>query len=70
MLHDNFAENSCDTMMVDILDELDSEEEIQLIMDRISKVTINEIAKKSNVSRETIRKKIKKILYRFENKFV
>ncbi len=70
MLHDNLTENSCDTMMVDILDELDSEEEIQLIMDRISKVTINEIAKKSNVSRETIRKKIKKILYRFENKFV
>ena len=57
-------------MMGDILDELESEEEIQLIMDRISKVTINEIAKKSNVSRETIRKKIKKILNRFENKFI
>lgn len=70
-LHDNivYYQNESE-IMSDILDELKNAEDREIIMDRISKMTINEIAKKKNVSRETIRKKIKKILNNFEHKFV
>lgn len=69
-LHENVSSYQDTTIMVDILDELKNEEDREIIMDRMSKMTINEIAKKKNVSRETIRKKIKKILNKFEHKFI
>jgi RNA polymerase sigma factor (sigma-70 family) len=69
-LHENMSSYQNTTIMVDLLDELKNEEDREIIMDRISRMTINEIAQKKNVSRETIRKKIKKILNKFEHKFV
>tara|TARA_B100001559_G_C16490852_1_gene618382 strand:- start:596 stop:1066 length:471 start_codon:yes stop_codon:yes gene_type:complete len=69
-LHKNMVGRSEDGLLTDVLDELESDEEKSLILDRISKMTINEIAKKHGVSRETIRKKLKKIVNRFQYKFV
>ena len=51
------------------MDELQNNDEKDLILDRMSRMTIKEIAAKHSVSRETIRKKIKKITERFKYKF-
>ena len=69
-LHNNIVGKNDQSMLIDVLDELESDEEKSLVLDRISKMTINEIAKKHGVSRETIRKKLKKIVNRFQYKFV
>lgn len=70
-LHDNLSSEDISELYVDIFDELENEEEKELIIDnKISKMTINEIAEKKNVSRETIRKRIKKIIQKFEHKFI
>ena len=69
-LHTNIVGKNDQSMLIDVLDELESDEEKSLVLDRISKMTINEIAKKHGVSRETIRKKLKKIVNRFQYKFV
>ena len=68
-LYDNMLCSDHESVLVDIFDELQNEEEKDLISDRICNMTINEIAKKNHVSRETIRKKIKKITERFKYKF-
>ena len=69
-LHENVSFNDNTTLMIDILDELQDQTERQMILDRISKMTINEMAKKYNVSRETVRKRIKKITKKFQDKFI
>lgn len=71
ILHDNFACKDVNHLLVDILDEIDSAEEKKLIVDnKIGKMTINEIAATQNVSRETIRKRIKKTIQKFKHKFI
>jgi len=69
-LHDNISSNRDSFFLVDLLDELKTDEDRDLILDKMSNMTIQEIADKRNVSRETVRKKIKKIAKTFKNKFV
>jgi DNA-directed RNA polymerase specialized sigma24 family protein len=70
-LHDNIQSCGDDTkLMFEILDEIESDEDKEIVLDRISRMTINEIAQKNGVSRETVRKKLKKITSIFRNKFI
>ena len=69
-LHDNIAENNERYLMVDILDEITNEEDRQLLLDKISNMTIQEMANKRNISRETVRKKLKKLTKNFQRKFL
>ena len=68
-LHDNmsFRENN---ILFEILDCLNTDEEKDLIMDKYSNMTINEMAEKRNYSRETVRKKLKKIYQKLNDKTV
>lgn len=63
-LHSNITNNSNDTCIIDIIDEVDNEYELDLILDKYKNLTIVEMAKKRNISRETVRLQIKKT---FEN---
>lgn len=69
-LHDNIAQNNERYLMIDILDEIKNDEDRQLLMDKISNMTIQEMADKRNVSRETVRKKLKKLTKNFQRKFL
>lgn len=70
-LHDNLHSRGDDSsLMFEILDEIDSEEDREIVLDRVSKMTINEIAQKNGVSRETVRKKLKKVTDTFRKKFI
>jgi DNA-directed RNA polymerase specialized sigma subunit len=69
-LHDNIAQNNERYLMVDILDEITNEEDRQLLLDKISNMTIQEMANKRNISRETVRKKLKKLTKNFQRKFL
>ena len=70
-LHENLYRHGDNAnLIIDVLDEIKSDCDREIIIDRISKMTINEIAQKRGVSRETIRKKIKKITDTFRNKFI
>ena len=53
-----------------IENELDSEEEKSLIIDKISNLTIEEMAKKRNSNRETTRKKLNKVIEKVKKSFV
>ena len=67
-LHDNIDSNRDSFFLIDLMDELqDSDKE--LIMDRMSNMTIVEIAKKHNSNRETVRRKINKIAQSLKTKF-
>ena len=52
--------------MIDILDETRTQEEAELILDKYYNMTINEMAKKRNSNRETVRKKLKNTLSRIQ----
>ena len=70
-LHDNLYSRGDDSsLMFEILDEIDSDEDREIVLDRVSKMTINEIAQKNGVSRETVRKKLKKVTDTFRKKFI
>jgi RNA polymerase sigma factor (sigma-70 family) len=69
-LHDNIAKNNEGYLLIDILDELSSEEDKQLLLDKISNMTIQEMADKRNISRETVRKRLKKLVQNFQDKFI
>lgn len=69
-LHENLSRpNNIDIAIIDILDEAENQEELNLLKDKISNMTINEIAKTTEYSRETVRKRLKKISDRIKNKF-
>lgn len=61
----SFRENN---ILFEILDCLNTDEEKDLIMDKYSNMTINEMAEKRNYSRETVRKKLKKIYQKLNDK--
>lgn len=69
-LHDNIAQNNERYLMIDILDEITNDEDRQLLLDKISNMTIQEMANKRNISRETVRKKLKKLTKNFQRKFL
>jgi len=61
-LHENIAEaNTEESFMFEILDELETDEEQKLIIDKYKNLTIQEMSSKRAYSRETVRKKLKKI---------
>lgn len=67
-LHNNISENDTTQIMIEIIDELDTEEEISLIMDKLANMTIEEMSKKRNMNRETTRKKLKNTMSKLKNK--
>jgi len=67
-LHNNISENDTSQIMIEIIDELDTEEEISLIMDKLANMTIEEMSKKRNMNRETTRKKLKNTMSKLKNK--
>ena len=61
-LHENIqGKKNSSYILSEILDQLDSQEERLLILDKYSNLTIQEMADKRDYSRETVRKKIKAI---------
>ena len=60
-IHANIPAKSQTNTMFDILDEIDNHEDIELILDKYQNMTIQEMADKREYSRETVRKKLKKI---------
>lgn len=70
-LHDNIVCNkqSGSTALVDLMDEVNTSSERDLILDRISGKTISEMAETRNVSRETVRKRMNKISHSIRAKY-
>lgn len=67
-LHDNITARSDNTtLLFDLLDELDNVEDKELLMDKFNNMTIEEMAHKRTYSRETVRKKLKKIYSHIRN---
>jgi hypothetical protein len=67
-LHDNISQNRDFFFMIDLLDELE-EDDKELIIDRMSNMTIVEMAKKHNSNRETIRRKVNTLAKKIKKKF-
>tara|TARA_Y100000296_G_C5135438_1_gene237928 strand:+ start:243 stop:698 length:456 start_codon:yes stop_codon:yes gene_type:complete len=59
-LHPNIADSRDSFFKVDLMDELESCPNKELLMDKMENLTIKEIAQKHGCNRETIRRKIKK----------
>jgi DNA-directed RNA polymerase specialized sigma subunit len=68
-LHDNIAYNSNEILTIDILDEINNEEDKSLLIDKMNNLTIQEMADKRAYSRETVRKKLKKIIHKIQLKY-
>lgn len=68
-LHDNISANINDTILLDLLDEAENEIEYEILVHRSQRRTIEEIGVIMGSSRETIRKKIKKMEKRIRHKF-
>lgn len=68
-LHNNIPGNDIEYLIVDILDELEDEEDKSLVIDKMSNLTIEEMAKKRNSNRETTRKKLNKCLNKIKRSF-
>lgn len=68
-LHNNMPSNNANLLYIDMLDEAKTDEERQLMIDKISNQTINEMASTRAYSRETVRKKLKKIAHNMKDKF-
>jgi len=60
-IHANIPAKNQTNTMFDILDAIDSHEDMELILDKYQNMTIQEMADKREYSRETVRKKLKKI---------
>lgn len=67
-LHDNIQDNKNQYLIIDILDELD-ECEKEIFLDRLSNMTISEMAQKYGKNRESTRRKMHKILNKIATKF-
>ena len=65
-LHSNVTKSQSAHIMLEILDEAKNEEEKSLIIDKYNNMTIQEMAEKRNSNRETVRKKLKKVLNRIK----
>jgi hypothetical protein len=69
-LHNNIAEHSNQFLFMDIMDELKNPLDKEIFLDRLSNMTIAEIAKKHNINRESTRRKMHKILKSIKQKFI
>ena len=61
LLHNNIPSKVDSNLIFSIVDELETEEERDLIIDKYMNLTIQEMAEKREYSRETVRKKLKNI---------
>jgi len=68
-LHSNMGKTYDSTLLMEIIDELKTDEEKDLIIDKFYNLTIEEMASKRNYSRETVRKKLKKVYSQLQDKF-
>lgn len=68
-LHDNIPSVKDHFLMTDLMDEFKNEEDKNLIMDRLSNMTISEISEKHGKNRESIRRKIHKLADSIKDKF-
>jgi DNA-directed RNA polymerase specialized sigma24 family protein len=59
-----------DQLLIDILDEANNEHERDLLLDKISRMTNEELSDKYDIGKETIRKKVKKMTKNFHHKFL
>jgi hypothetical protein len=66
-LHNNISDNKDAYFLIDLFDEVSGVEK-ELLLDKFSNMTIEEIAKKHNSNRETMRKKLKSILSKIKEK--
>ena len=70
ILHNNIMDNknnSC--ILIDILDEVQSDYEKELIIDKFSNLTILEMANKRNSNRETVRKQLKNTFHKISKRY-
>jgi hypothetical protein len=69
-LHNNMSQGgNVDALLIDIIDEASSEEERQILLEKLQNYTIQEMAEKRPISRETVRKKLKNITTKIKTKF-
>lgn len=68
-LHDNITNNKNQFLIIDLLDELSDGEEKEIFMDRLSNMTISEMAEKYGKNRESTRRKMHKVFKKIANKF-
>lgn len=69
-LHHNLPhKNNLEELIIDIMDEVSDEEDKQLLLEKLQNYTIQEMADKRPISRETIRKKLKNITKKIQSKF-
>lgn len=67
-LHDNIPDSKNQQLLIDIMDELNDEEK-EIFMDRLSNMTIAEMAEKYEKNRESTRRKMHKVLKKALIKF-
>lgn len=71
MLHNNIADkSSSDTLAIDIFDEIKTEEEKEMLYSKMNYESYAEMAEKQGVTRETARKRYKKLTESFKDKFM
>jgi hypothetical protein len=68
-LHTNLSDNKDPYFLIDLFDEVSGVEK-ELLLDKFSNMTIEEIAKKYHSNRETTRKKLKSILSKIRKKLI
>lgn len=66
-LHDNISNKKDPYFLIDLFDEVSGVEK-EILLDKFSNMTIEEMAKKYNTNRETTRKRIKSILSKIRKK--
>lgn len=68
-LHDNIPCSKDQYLMTDILDEFKNDLDKSMFIDRMSNMTIAEIAEKYSINRESIRRKLHKIIKNLQKRF-
>lgn len=70
ILHQNIThKGNLESLIIDIMDEAQDEEESQLLLEKLQNYTIQEMADKRPTSRETVRKQLKNITRKIRSKF-
>jgi|TARA_B100001564_G_scaffold55365_1_gene42163 DNA-directed RNA polymerase specialized sigma subunit len=70
LIYNNVPDSDDSILKIDLLDEAENDEELQLMKDKISNMTIQEMSDKRVYSRETVRKRLKKISKKLHPKFM
>lgn len=70
LIYDNVPNADDSVLRIDLLDEAENAEELDLMKDKISNMTIQEMSDKRSYSRETVRKRLKKISKKLHPKFM